>query len=74
LVANPIRVKHASSHVNKYQYYSQKGDFQGILKNDLGPEAELEPESEPEQQFGFTAPWSQSRKKYFQFNNTAFFI
>jgi hypothetical protein len=31
LVVYPISVKHASNHVKKYQYYSQKCDFQGIL-------------------------------------------
>jgi hypothetical protein len=48
-----------------YRYLVKKGNFQGILSNYLEPEPELELEPETEPKFGFAAPWSRSRKKYF---------
>ncbi len=39
----------------------EKGNFQGIFKNDPLPGTEQEPEPEP--QFGFATTRSQSRKK-----------
>jgi hypothetical protein len=42
-----------------------KGNVQGILKDSLEPGLlELEPK------FGFAAPWSRSRQKYFRLRNT----
>jgi hypothetical protein len=60
---NPIRAKSSSIHLKKNWYSSKKGNFQGILSNYS--------ESEPEQQFGFAARPSRSRKKYFRLPNTA---
>ncbi len=70
---NPIWLQHASIHVEKYWYSRQKKVIVKVTyKIYSEPGLKPEPELEPEAQFGFAAPRSRSRKKYFRLSNTGY--